>query len=144
MLKRGHMSGTDPRVRVAFGIWNALSALVLAVGLFAVVEPRSWALDLPLGAIALVDLGAAVALLGQFSWARPVLTLAAWVGFGLGLLVISLIALTMSYLRGIHGDPGAAGLAVCGLIIALLVPYTVALPALELLWLNKLRGGSKS
>lgn len=144
MLKRGQMSGSDPRVRVAFGIWNALSALVLGVGLFAVVEPRFWVLDLPLGAIAFVDLAAAVALFGRFSWARPALTLAAWLGFGLGLLVISLIALTMSYLRGIHGDPGSAGLAVCALVIALLVPYTVVLPALELLWLNKLRSGSKS
>lgn len=137
------MSGSDPRVRIAFGVWNALTALVLLVGLFAVVEPRYWALDLPLGAIALLDLGAAVALLAQRSWARPALTIAAWVGFVLGLLVISLIALSMSYLRGIHGDPGVAGVAVCGLIIALLVPYTLVVPALELLWLNRLRGGSE-
>ena len=124
-------------MRVTFGVLNALSALVLLVGVFGVVQPRFWALDVPLTLIALVELVSAVALLAKLPWALRALTVAAWLSFGLGLLVVSLILLTIVFLRGIHGDYGLAALAVSSLIVALLVPYTVVLPALELLWLKR-------
>lgn len=126
-------------MRVTFGVLNAFSALVLLVGLFGVVQPRFWALDVPLSSIALVELVSAVGLLAKLPWALRALTVSAWVSFVLGLLVVSLILLTLVFVRGIHGDYGAAALAVSGLIIALLVPYTVVLPALELLWLKRQR-----
>lgn len=131
-------------MRFTFGVLNALSALVLLVGLFGVVQPRFWALDVPLGAIALLELVSAVGLLAKLKWALRALTVSAWVSFVLGLLVVSLILLTMVFLRGIHGDFGAAGLAISGLIIALLVPYTVLLPAIELLWLKRQSVESRS
>ncbi|HET7538378.1 MAG TPA: hypothetical protein VFK05_00855 [Polyangiaceae bacterium] len=124
-------------MRVTFGVLNALSALVLLLGLFGVVQPRFWALDVPLTLIALVELVSGVALLAKLPWALRALTIAAWVSFSLGLLVVSLILLTLVFLRGIHGDYGVAALAVSSLIVALLVPYTVVLPALELLWLKR-------
>lgn len=130
-------------MRVTFGVLNALSALVLLVGLFAVVQPRFWALDVPLGLIALVFLVSAVGLLAKLPWALRALSVAAWVSFVLGMLVVSLILLTIVFLRGIHGDYGVAALAVSGLILALLVPYTVVLPALELLWLKRQRAESR-
>jgi len=124
-------------MRLTFGILNALSALVLLVGLFGVVEPRFWALDVPLLTIALLELVSAVGLLAKLPWAMRALAVSAWISFGLGLLVVSLIVLTMVFLRGIHGDFGVAALAVSSLIVALLVPYTVVLPAIELLWLKR-------
>lgn len=124
-------------MRVTFGVLNALSALVLLVGLFGVVQPRFWALDVPLVAIALLELVSAIGLLAKSSWALRALAICAWVCFGLGLLVVSLIVLTMVFLRGIHGDYGVAALAVSSLIVALLVPYTVVLPAVELIWLKR-------
>ena len=130
-------------MRVTFGVLNALSALVLLVGLFAVVQPRFWALDVPLSLIALSLLVSAVGLLAKLPWAMRALSVAAWLSFGLGLLVVSLILLTVVFLRGIHGDYGVAALAVSGLIVALLVPYTVVLPALELLWLKRQRSESR-
>lgn len=130
-------------MRVTFGVLNALSALVLLVGLFAVVQPRFWALDVPLALIALCLLVSAVGLLAKLPWALRALTVAAWVSFVLGLLVVSLILLTIVFLRGIHGDYGVAALAVSGLIVALLVPYTVVLPAIELLWLKRQRAESR-
>src|SRR6185369_10931924 len=124
-------------MRLTFGILNALSALVLLVGLFGVVEPRFWALDVPLLTIALLELVSAVGLLAKLPWAMRALAVSAWISFGLGLLVVSLIVLTMVFLLGIHGDFGVAALAVSSLIVALLVPYTVVLPAIELLWLKR-------
>jgi hypothetical protein len=126
-------------MRVAFGVLNALSALVLLVGVFGVVQPRFWALDVPAGLIALVELVSAVGLLARLPWALRALTFAAWLSFVLGLTVVSLVVLTIVFLRGIHGDYGVGALAVSGLIVALLVPYTVVLPAIELLWLKRRR-----
>ncbi len=126
-------------MRVTFGVLNALSALVLLAGVFGVVEPRFWALDVPAAIIALVELVSAVGLLARLPWALRALTVSAWVSFVLGLTIVSLIVITIVFLRGIHGDYGLAALTVSGLIVALLVPYTVLLPALELLWLKRQR-----
>ena len=126
-------------MRLTFGILNALSALVLLVGLFGVVQPRFWALDVPLATIALLQLSSAVGLLAKLPWALRALAISAWASFGLGLLVVSLILLTMVFLRGIHGDFGVAALAVSSLIVALLVPYILVLPTVELLWLKRQR-----
>ena len=128
---------SDARVRIAFGVLNALTALVLFLGVFVVVEPRFWALDVPAFVIAALELVSAVALLAKRRWALRALALAAWVSFVLGLLVVSLVVLSMAFLRGIHGDYGVAALAVSGLIVLLLLPYVVALPALQLLWLKR-------
>jgi hypothetical protein len=131
------MHGLSKRARLTFGISNLLVALILFAGVFAVVQPRFWALDLPLGLIALLQLVSGGALLGRLPWAERALRVAAWACFALGLTVVSLIVLSMVFLRGIHGDYGVAAMAVSGLIVALLVPYVLVLPALELLWLKR-------
>lgn len=131
-------------MRITFGVLNALSALVLLVGTFGVVQPRFWALDVPLVTIALLELVSAVGLLAKLPWAMRALTVSAWVSFSLGLIVVSLIVLSMVFLRGIHGDFGVAALAVSSLIVALLVPYTVLLPGIELIWLKRQSAESPS
>jgi hypothetical protein len=126
-------------MRITFGVLNAVSALVLLVGVFAVVQPRFWVLDVPAAIIAFVDLVSAVGLLARLPWALRALTVSAWVSFVLGLTIVTLIIVTIVFLRGIHGDYGVAALAVSSLIVLLLVPYTVVLPALQLLWLKRQR-----
>lgn len=131
------MAGHESRVRIAFGVSNAVVALILLVGVFVVVTPRFWGLDVPAAVIALLELVSAVALLANFPWARRALRIAAWVSLGLGSLLVALVVISMAFLRGIHGDYGVAALAVSGLIVALLVPYVVVLPTLQLLWLKR-------
>ncbi len=131
------MSGLSNSARLTFGILNVLTALILSGGLCVVVQPRFWAFDLPLALIALSQWVSGVALLARLRWAARALGIAAWASFGLGLLVISLVVLSMVFLRGILGDYGVAALAVSGLIVALLVPYVLLLPAVELLWLKR-------
>jgi len=126
-----------------FGVLNGVAGVVLLVSAFVLAQPRFWALDAPALLIAVVQLTSAVALLGKLRWARRALTVAAWLSFVLGLAIVFLIVVTMVFLRGIHGDYGVAALAVSGLVVALLVPYIVVLPALELLWLGKQRAEPK-
>ena len=130
------MTAKDARVQLTFGVWNALTATILLVALFLIVQPRFWAFDVPLCLSALVQLTSAAGLLAKRGWALRALSVSAWLSFGLGLFVISSIVVSMVFLRSIHGDYGVAALAVSGLIVALLVPYLLVLPALQLLWLK--------
>lgn len=138
------MTSLSNPARLTFGSLNLLVALILLGGVFAVVQPRFWALDAPLSLIAVSQLVSGVALLARMPWAQRALSVAAWVSFGFGLLVISLVVLSMAFMRGILGDNGVAALAVSGLIVALLVPYVLLLPALELLWLKRGPGEPRS
>lgn len=133
--------GSDSRVRIAFGVLNGIAGCVILVGVFVVVQPRFWVLDVPAALIGVAQLASSVSLLARLRWALRALAVAAWLSFVLGLVILFLIVLTMLFLRGIHGDYGVAALAVSGLVVALLVPYIVVLPALELLWLQRQRAG---
>ena len=143
MLNAAAMSGLSNAARLTFGISNLLVALILLGGVFVVVQPRFWGLDAPLALIALVQLTSGVGLLLRLPWAARALRVSAWVSFASGLLVISLVVLSMVFLRGILGDYGVAAMAVSGLIVALLVPYVLVLPALELLWLKRASSESR-
>src|SRR3954462_3581772 len=113
---------TGSRVRITFAVLNALVALLFLVGVFGLIRPRFWALDVPAGLLAAVELGSAVALFARLPWALRALSVAAWVTFAGGLLLVGLIVLTMVFLRSVHGEDGFVATAVSGLVIALLVP----------------------
>jgi hypothetical protein len=131
----------SPRSSRIFGASNAFVAVLLAVLAFVAVQTRFWLIDLPLAAVALLLVASAVGLLAKRSWAERVLRVAAWAAFGLGLALTALLVLTIAFLRGVHGELGTVAMATCGLVIALLVPYVIVLPGLELVWLGR-RGDS--
>ena len=130
----------ESRVRIAFGVANALVALIFFVGV-VLIQPRYWVVDLPATLLALVELTSAVALLAKMPWALRALSVAAWATFALGLLLVGMIVLTMVFLRTIHGEDSMVATLVSGLVIALIVPYTLILPTVQLLWLKRRASG---
>ncbi len=136
--------GSDSGMRVTFGVLNAIAGLVLLCGVFVLARPRYWALDVPAAAIGVVQCVSAIGLLAKRRWDLRALAVAAWLSFTLGLAVVFAVVLTMVFLRGVHGAYGLAALVVSGLVVALLVPYIVVLPALELLWLKRRRAERSS
>jgi hypothetical protein len=127
----------ESRVRLIFAVLNALVAVLFLVGVFGLIQPRFWALDVPAGVLSAVELVSAVALFARLPWALRALSVAAWVTFVGGLLLVGMIVLTMVFLRSVHGEDGFAASAVSGLVVALLVPYTLLLPTAQLLWLKR-------
>jgi hypothetical protein len=125
------------RVRLIFAVSNALVALILLVGVFGLIQPRFWALDVPAGVLALVEVVSAISLFARLPWALRALSLAAWITFVGGLVLVGLIVLTMVFLRSIHGEDGFVATAVSGLVVLLLVPYTLLLPIAQLVWLKR-------
>jgi hypothetical protein len=82
--------------------------------------------------------------LGASGWAlfRPdrafsALRIAALALLAFGLLVIALAALGVSYLYGVQGDFGRGGVVIMMLIMLLALPYLVAYPVIQLLWLGR-------
>ena len=128
---------TESRVRITFAVLNALVALLFLIGVFGLIQPRFWALDVPAGLFSAVELVSAVALFARLPWALRALAVAAWVTFVGSLILVGLIVLTMVFLRSVHGEDGFVASAVSGLVIALLVPYTLLLPVVQLLWLKR-------
>ena len=60
----------------------------------------------------------------------------------LGLALVTTLALTVSYLAGIYGPVGRGGALILGLAAALGIPYVIALPAAQLVWLGRWRRGA--
>ena len=73
-------------------------------------------------------------LLRDASWSLPVLRACASIELFIGLLAVGALGLSISYVSGTHGDLGRSTALGFTLVIALLLPYLVAYPTLQLLW----------
>ena len=132
--------------RIACGASDLFSALLLACGVFMGLPARWWPIDA--GAIVLTTLlvAAGMGLLLRAPWGERVAWIASSFAVGIGLVLVTVLALTASYLRGIYGPVGRGGALIFVLVAALLVPYLVVFPALQLAWLGaekeRRRGGA--
>jgi hypothetical protein len=54
-----------------------------------------------------------------------------------GLAAVAALVLGVSYLGGVHGEVGHGGLIVSIALSALLIPYLVVYPSLQLLWIHR-------
>ena len=125
------------RAALVFGLADLVRAAIIAVGVFAGL-PSRWA---PVDAVALVlvalDLSAGVGLLAGTSWAVRVARLGSATVLAVGLALISVLAVTASWLSGVYGPVGLGGAVVAALVAALALPYLVVLPVVQLLWLRR-------
>jgi hypothetical protein len=125
----------DP-VRILFGTLNLVAALVTVVGVFQGLPARWLPVDVPAGLIALLLAVAGGGLLSRAPWGDRVARVASMVTLGAGLLLVALLVVTASYLNGIYGPVGHGGALILILVAALALPYLVAFPASQLLWLG--------
>jgi hypothetical protein len=119
-----------------FGGLDLLAALVVVLGVFVGLPTRWWVVDVPAALIAALLAAAGVGLLAGKAWGPRVARLASMVTLALGLLLVATLALTASYLSGVYGPVGLGGAVILALVAALGLPYLVALPASQLLWLG--------
>jgi hypothetical protein len=136
-----------PRSRglaITFGVANLIAAAVIAVGVFAGLPSRYWLVDGG-AAILIVAMGAAgVGLLARLPWAPLVARSASLLSLVLGLALIASLAFSVSFLLGVYGPVGKGGVILFVLIIALVFPYLVLLPAAQLVWLGPREASSAS
>jgi hypothetical protein len=131
------MSGESGHaVSWAFAIGNGLLAVLVGVGVFAGLPVRYWVVDGSACALAALLLLSAIGLVRSSPWRWRVLHVSALCELAIGLSAIAALALGVSYLGGIHNDVGRNALVASIAGSALLFPYLIVYPALQLLWLH--------
>ncbi|WP_394833116.1 hypothetical protein LVJ94_42110 [Pendulispora rubella] len=128
------MSTRIPRL---FAALDLTSAGLLGLGVFVGLPDRWLYVDLPAGLLIALFALTAVGLFASTAWAEKVARATAIVALAFGLLLIALLALGASYLYGIYGPVGQGGALIYVLIIALAIPYLVALPVAQFLWFSR-------
>jgi hypothetical protein len=126
-------------LRTGFGAANLLSAALVYVGVFQGLPARWWAVDVPAVIVIALFAAAGAGLAGEAVWAPKVAWLASAVSLALGVLLVTTLGITASYLSGIYGPVGRGGSLILALAAALALPYLVALPAAQLVWLGPFR-----
>jgi hypothetical protein len=134
----------DRRARLGFGAANLAVAAFVLVGVFRLLPTRWWLVDG--GALVVAGLlgSSGVALLRNAPVAERLTRVAAAVVLGLGLLLFGAIAVTASWISGVYQQVGATGAIIFGLVAALVLPYVVVLPAVELAWIGPPAKSAKS
>jgi hypothetical protein len=128
--------GSGDAVSRAFAIGNGLLAVLVGVGVFAGLPVRYWVVDGSAGALAALLLLSALGLVRKSPWRWRVLRASALCELAIGLCAIAALALGVSYLGGIHNDVGRNALVASLAGSALLFPYLIVYPALQLLWVH--------
>jgi hypothetical protein len=133
------MEASRPTVARIFGALDLVAAIVVALGVFAGLPARWWVVDVPSAAVIALLGAAGVGLVGRLPWGEKVARIASMVTLALGLALVTALAISASYLSGIYGPVGRGGALILVLVAALAVPYLIAFPASQLLWLGPRR-----
>ena len=129
---------------LVFGGVNLASAVLVYLGVFEGLPARWWPIDTAAAVVFLALVAGAVGLFGSARWGRWAARIASAVTLGAGLLLISMTAVSASYLSGIYGPVGRGGALILVLVAAMALPYLVVLPAVQLVWLGSWRRADNS
>jgi len=130
-------------LRTGFGLADVASGVLVYVGVFQGLPARWWPVDVPAVIVIALFAAAGAGLLGETSWGPKAAWVASAVSLTLGVLLVATLAITASFLSGIYGPVGRGGSLILGLAAALALPYLVALPAGQLVWLGPFRAVRK-
>jgi hypothetical protein len=125
------------RAALVFGIANLTTAALLVLGVFVALPARWWPVDTGAALLVALELASGIGLLTRATWGPLAAKVAGVAALALGLFVVSLLAVTASWLSGVYGPVGRGGGLVLALVAALALPYTVVLPIVELAWLRE-------
>jgi hypothetical protein len=124
------------RAALVLGIADLLTAAAVGLGVFVALPARWWPVDVAAAVLTALELGAGVGLLVRATWAERAARAASAVALALGLFLVTVLAVTASWLSGVYGPVGAGGAIILTLVAVLALPYLVVLPVVELVWLR--------
>jgi len=129
------MTVRAPHRRVAAS--QLLVASLVLSGVWVALPARYWLVDAPGTALALVCAASAYGLLTGRAWGPTVARVTSWFTLVLGAALVSTLAIVAAHLAGLYGPVGAGGAVLMGTVAALVVPYLVGFPVLQLVWLRE-------
>jgi hypothetical protein len=128
-------SASPDVVRRVFAGFDLASAALLGIGV-AGLPARWWPIDATTALVVALLGASGVSLLLQKAWSTRVARIAAQVALAYGLVLMTMLLVTASYLAGIYGAVGKGGALIMLLVLAMVLPYLVLFPAAQLLWLG--------
>jgi hypothetical protein len=115
---------------------DIVTATLISFGVFAGLPARWWPVDVAAAVLATIQVASGIGLLAGTSWALRVARAAGVLALAIGLFTVTVLAVTASWLAGIYGPVGRGGAIVLAFAAALVLPYLVVLPIMQLLWLR--------
>jgi len=122
--------------RRVFAALDLLAAFVVALGVFRGLPDRWWPVDTGAVVVVLLLAAAGVGLHLDAPWSRKVARAASVITLAVGLVLVTVLALTGSYLMGVYGPVGRGGAVILFFVAATTLPYLVVFPAAQLVWLR--------
>jgi hypothetical protein len=130
------MTAPPTRTRITFAVFAGIVAALVTLGVF-VGLPARWApVDVPAALVAAGEIAACVALVRWRPSSPKIVRAASALSLAIGLVATALLAWTAAYLFGVYGPIGKGGAVLYLFVLALVVPYLIALPAARLVWTN--------
>ena len=126
----------DRRARIGFGVANLAVAIFVVAGVFRFLPTRWWVVDVGAVIVGLLLGSSGVALLAKAPIAEKLTRIAAGLVLAIGMVLFAAIVGTAGWISGVYGQGGASGAIIFGLGAALVLPYVVVLPAVELAWIG--------
>jgi hypothetical protein len=123
--------------RTFFIVMNLGIAALITLGVFRGLPVRSLGVD---GSALLLVVGFALSAIGLWrktAWGLRCARLTSQVSLGLGLVSIVLLCMSISFLAGVNGAIGVGGVVLAVAVVALVAPYLIAFPLLQLWWLRR-------
>jgi hypothetical protein len=114
-------------------------ALLLLIGIWVGLPARDAWVDAAGTLLAALYLASACGLFLDTAWGRKLALFVCWSGLIAGCCTVTALAMSVAHLVGQYGPVGAGGALLMGTIAALVLPYLVFLPALQLAWLRQRR-----
>jgi hypothetical protein len=128
---------SPPRAqRITFGAFFLVTAALIGVGVFGGLPTRWFPVDGMSALLIGLFAAAGISLLVGLRWAKLIARVASFFSLGVGMLVVVLLASSAGYLRGAYGPVGQGGAIIFTFVIALVIPYLIALPSACLVWLG--------
>jgi hypothetical protein len=122
-------------MRFFFAACDGVTAILVLVATFIGLPARWWPID---GAAVLVALAlAASAIALVLDRAKIVVRIACGIVLAVGLTFTALLAISASHLHALYGPIGEGGALLMLLVVALALPYLIALPSAQLVWARK-------
>src|SRR5580658_4681032 len=103
------MEARRPAVTRIFGSTDLVAATVVLLGVFAGLPARWWVVDVPAVVVAALLVAAGVGLVAGLPWGERVARVASIATLVVGLVLVTTLAVTASYLSGIYGAVGRGG-----------------------------------
>jgi hypothetical protein len=105
---------------------------LMLVLVWMALPARWWAVDLPGTLLAGLYAVAGAALLWGVPWAVRLSRFASFLALVLGACTVAALALSSAQLVGLYGPVGSGGALLLGTVALLVLPYLVALPAVQI------------